>query len=244
MELQVTLTSIPAASVVYNEETGLFVFSPRREIDRVLVEGLKRSMAETGVWQPIVVRARTMEGIAGNHRFLAQVELAKERGLNQGDVEIMAAVVDCDEGLAVTIALAENEIRQNLTEWEAVRALVAAAKVKPKAAEAVFEVDGKTVEQLRFWQDELNYEAEAEERRRELQSRLTRDWPGLVTSRLTDYPDLRLRPLTLIYRTGPRRSQNGTAGDVDECASKQRGIQQGDRALCLLAAAEDRSCSC
>ncbi len=147
-------------------------------------------MAETGMWQPIVVRDETMEGVAGNHRFLAQVELAAERGIEPCDLMIPAVLVDCDEGMAVSIALAENEIRQDLTRWEAVRALVEAAKVKPKVAEAVFKVDGKTVEQLAFWQDELDHEAEAEERRRQLRARLTREWLALINSRLGEYPEL------------------------------------------------------
>jgi hypothetical protein len=191
MDQKVTLTSIPASSVVYDEQTGLFVFSPRMRTDADLVDRLKRSMAETGMWQPIVVRADTMEGIAGNHRFLAQLELAEDAGLRQEHVGVMAVVVSCDEGLAVTIALAENEMRRDLTDWETVRALVAASKAKPNAAEVLFDVDGQTVEQLSFWQDQLAQDAE--EQRREQRTRLTREWPRLINSRLAEYPDLHAR---------------------------------------------------
>jgi hypothetical protein len=72
-------------AVVYDHYTQLFPFSPRREIDHALVERLKRSITEIGMWQPIVVRAGTMEGIASNHRFLANLELAREAGNGEGN---------------------------------------------------------------------------------------------------------------------------------------------------------------
>ena len=76
MAPKITLTEVSASSVVYDHYTRLFPFSPRREIDQDLVERLKRSITETGMWMPVVVQAGTMEGIAGNHRFLAYWELA------------------------------------------------------------------------------------------------------------------------------------------------------------------------
>ncbi|MEJ2558861.1 MAG: ParB N-terminal domain-containing protein, partial [Anaerolineae bacterium] len=124
---------------MYNHYTQLFPFSPRRKVVHGLVKRLKRSIAETGMWQPIVVRAGTTEGIAGNHRFIAHLELAREAGLDEETLMVPAILVDCDEGLAVSIALMENEIREGLTQWEIVRALIKASEKKPKVVETVFE---------------------------------------------------------------------------------------------------------
>lgn len=196
MAPKITLTEISASEVVYDPYTQLFPFSPRRETDQDLVEWLKRSMSETGIWQPIVLRESTKEGIAGNHRFLACLELAKEAGNDGDDLKIPAILVDCDEGLAVSIALMENEVRENLTQWEAVRAVIKAFEKKPRVVETVFEVDGNTIEQLRLWEGELDHEAEVEERRRKLQGRLTRQWIRLINDRLGEYPELRTYFLT------------------------------------------------
>lgn len=187
----ITLAEIPASSVVYDHDTRLFPFSPRREIDPSLVERLKHSIAATGVWQPIVVQAGTLEGIAGNHRFLACLEHAAEQGSSIESLRIPAVLIDCDEGLAVSIALIENELRENLTQWEMVRALIKAVERKPEVVEPVFEVDKPTVEQLRFWESELDYENEARERQQALQARLTRQWIALIHDRLDQHPQLR-----------------------------------------------------
>jgi len=214
----ITLAEIPANNVVHDYYTRLFPFSPRREVDPHLVERLKRSIAETGMWQPIVVRAGTMEGIAGNHRYLACLEFAQEAGLDRDTLTISAVLVDCDEGLAVSIALAENELRENLTQWETVRALLRAAECKPKVVETVFEVDGQTVEQLRLWEEELDYEAEMEERRRVLQARLTRQWLSLINERLSEHPELRAQFLEQLRH--PTWVQARTLDELDRAITR------------------------
>lgn len=188
---RITFAEVPIASIVYAHDTRLFPFSPRRAIDPSLVERLKRSIAETGMWQPVVVRAGTMEGIAGNHRFLAYLAVAAEKGLIAETLTIPAVLVDCDEGDAVTIGLIENELREDLTQWETVRALLKAVERKPQVVETVFEVDRATIEQLRLWPAELDYDAETEARRRALQARLTRQWIALINDLLAEYPELR-----------------------------------------------------
>ncbi|MGD0172898.1 MAG: ParB N-terminal domain-containing protein [Anaerolineales bacterium] len=193
MSSKVKYSEISVKKVVYDHSTRLFPFSPRKEIDISLIERLKRSIAETGNWQPIVVRSGTLEGIAGNHRFLALLELAKEQNADIDELTIPAMLVKCDEGMAVTIALAENEFRENLTQWEMVRALIKSVEKKPKVAETVFDVDGETIEQLRLWDKELDYDVEYQARRRELQARLTREWVAVINSRLGAYPELRIR---------------------------------------------------
>jgi len=191
MASKVKYSEISAKKVVYDHSTRLFPFSPCKEIDTSLIERLKRSIAETGNWQPIVVRSGTLEGIAGNHRFLALLELSKEQNTDIDELTIPAMLINCDEGMAVTIALVENEFRENLTQWETVRAIIKSVEKKPKIAETVFEVDGETVEQLRLWDKELDYDAEHQARRRELQARLTREWVAVINTRLSAYPDLR-----------------------------------------------------
>jgi hypothetical protein len=191
MASRIKYSEISAKKVIYDHSTHLFPFSPRKEIDTSLIKRLKRSIAETGNWQPIVVRSGTLEGIAGNHRFLALLDLAKEQNTDIGELLIPAMLIKCDEGMAVTIALAENEFRENLTQWETVRALIKSVEKKPKIAEAIFEVDGETVEQLRLWDKELDYDAEYQARRRELQARLTREWVAVINTRLGAYPELR-----------------------------------------------------
>ncbi len=144
----IQLTEILAKSVVYDHYTRLFPFSPRREVTPDLIERLRKSMSETGMWQPIVVRIGTMEGIAGNHRFLAYLELAEEQKHDLETLTIPAMLVDCDEGMAVTIGLIEDELRENLTPWESVQAVLKAFEKKPKTVEKVLEVDTNTVERF------------------------------------------------------------------------------------------------
>jgi hypothetical protein len=157
MSPKIRFAEISATEIVYDHSTGLFPFSPRREIDRDLVARLKHSIAETGLWEPVVVRAQTLEGIAGNHRFLAVTEFATDRGQTLHEVQLPVALIDCDEGLAVSIALIKNELREDLTKWEAVRALIKTVERKPAVANTVFRVDGEVVEQLRLWEKELDY---------------------------------------------------------------------------------------
>jgi hypothetical protein len=214
MAPKIRLTEIRASEVVYNHYSQLFPFSPRRKVVHGLVKRLKRSIAETGMWQPIVVRAGTTEGIAGNHRFIAHLELAREAGLDEETLMVPAILVDCDEGLAVSIALMENEIREGLTQWEIVRALIKASEKKPKVVETVFEVDGNTIEQLRLWEGELDYDAEVEDRRRKLQARLTRQWIGLINDRLGEYPKLRAYFLTQLQY--PSWVQARTIEELDQ----------------------------
>jgi hypothetical protein len=211
---KIILTEISASEVVYDHYTQLFPFSPRHEVNQDLVERLKRSLAETGMWQPIVVRAGTMEGIAGNHRFLANLELAREAGLDEETLMVPSILVDCDEGLAVTIALMENEIREDLTQWEVVRALIKASEKKPKVVDTVFEVDGYTIEQLRLWEGELDHDAEVEDRRRKLHARLTRQWIRLINDRLGEYPELRAYFLTQLQY--PSWVQARTIEELDQ----------------------------
>jgi hypothetical protein len=185
------LENILAKKVVYHHDTGLFPFSPRQAIDQQLIDHLKHSIGETGLWQPIVVRSETMEGIAGNHRFLAYLGLARDQGRDLDRLEIPAVLIDCDEGLAVSIALIENELREDLTQREMLRTLLKAAERKPQVVETIFKVDSHTIEQLRFWEDAQDYHAKVEAQRQTLQRRLTRGWLTLINERLSEYPEIR-----------------------------------------------------
>lgn len=188
---KIVFAKIQANEIIYRHDTGLFPFSPRKSVDRLLVAGLKRSIAETGIWQPIVVRAKTLEGIAGNHRFLAMLEIARERGVGNGDAQIPTMLVDCDEGLAVTIALSENEFRRDLTQWETVHALLHATDKMPKVAERVFDVDGVTADQMRLWTNDEIETIKPTAPQGINRPYLTREWLATINERLADYPDLR-----------------------------------------------------
>ena len=97
MSIQIEFVEIPASKVVHDYHTRLFPFSSRRAINQSPVERLKRSITETGLWQLIVVRTQTLEGVAGNHGYLAYLEFAAEYGLNPERLMIPAARVDGDE---------------------------------------------------------------------------------------------------------------------------------------------------
>ncbi|MCK6623734.1 MAG: hypothetical protein DPW09_38005 [Anaerolineae bacterium] len=190
MSIPIEFVEIPASKVMYDHDTQLFPFSPRRAINQSLVERLKRSITETGLWQPILVRTQTLEGVAGNHRYLAYLEFATEFGVELERLMIPAALVDCDEELAVAIALIEDELRENLTQPETLQAILKAAERKPSVIETIFDIDGATIEQLRFWEQALDTEREAQERQRASQTRLTRQWIQLINSQLAEYPEL------------------------------------------------------
>jgi hypothetical protein len=224
----ITFAEVPAGSVVYDHCTRLFPFSPRREIDWNLVKRLKRSIAETGMWQPVIIRAGTLEGIAGNHRFLACLELAPEKGRDPAELMIPVVLVECDEGLAVSIGLMENDLRENLTQWETVRALLKAAERKPEVVETVFEVDGATIEQLRLWDKELDHDTEAKERRRTLQARLTRDWTALINECLPEYPQLHAKFMEqLRHPTWVQARSLDELGRAITCALLSHGVHFG-----------------
>lgn len=204
--------------IKYNTNSKLFPFSPRREIDWLLVANLEKSIRETGNWQPVVIRAETFEGIAGNHRFLALIELATELGHNLSTTSIPVMVVECDEGMAITIALAENEHRADLTAWEAVRALLKVAEKKPSTAKNVFNVDGVTVEQFRLWHDDFDHNAETQARQLQLRSKLTREWIQLINTRLIDYPTLNQKFLSELRR--PSTIHVSTIEELDHAITK------------------------
>lgn len=187
----VTYANVRANQIEYDRETGLFPFSPRNAIDPLLVARLQDSIAEVGLIQPVVLRSSTNEGIAGNHRLLAYMQWAKEQGQEEGEIFVPAILVDCDEATAITIALVENEIREDLTEWETIRALLQVTKRKPRIAERVFKIDQETATQLEFWPE--NYESLSSEHKDDPKpkSRLTREWPALINNRLSLHPELR-----------------------------------------------------
>lgn len=190
MSLNVRITQIPLSQIVYRVDSGLFPYSPRPEILPRLVQELKRSIAETGMWSCILIKADDMSGIAGNHRFLALRELAIERGIPLDEALIPAALVDCTEGEAVVMGLIENELRFDLPRPEAIAMLLRAYTQEPVLTEAVLGVSSEAAYQMTFWGTELSPAEEAGQCRL-LLKRLTREWIALINDRLKDYPDLR-----------------------------------------------------
>jgi ParB-like chromosome segregation protein Spo0J len=68
------------------------------------VEAIKESLARSGQYRPIVVWRRTMQILAGNHTYMAAVEL--------GWKQIAATFVDGDDETATRIGIADNRIPQ------------------------------------------------------------------------------------------------------------------------------------
>jgi len=191
MNMRMTYAEIPADSVVYDPQTGLFPFSSRKEVDKDHVYRIAQSIEETGYWSPILVRAKTMQGLAGNHRFLALLHLAEKNGTPLETLKIPALLVECDEGEAVAIGLLENEMRKQLTQWELVKAILRVSSKRGEAVERLYRLDGKTVEQLRFWPDGLDHDAEEEAIKRSARARLPSDWWRAIHERLADHDQLR-----------------------------------------------------
>src|SRR5687768_13842914 len=104
MVLNISFVDIVLSEIIYDQVSRLFPYSPRNSIDEGLVNKLKASILETGLLHPILVRAGTMEGIAGNHRFLALLEITKDDAKPIEEARIPIALVECDEGMAVTLA--------------------------------------------------------------------------------------------------------------------------------------------
>jgi len=97
------LREIPLAGIVPNP------FQPRRAFDPAALEDLKRSLASTGLLQPVVVRE--MDGayqlVAGERRWRAAKALGWKR--------IPAVVRDVDDRTLLTLALVENLQRASLS---------------------------------------------------------------------------------------------------------------------------------
>jgi len=189
VSLFIVMDNIPVSKVVYNKKTSLFSFSPRQKIDTNLVENLKASIGELGFWTPVILNAQ-YEGIAGNHRFLAYLEHAKETGIPEHHLTIPAIVIDCDEATAVSVALAENEVREDLLLFETLRSLMLVSRKKPQVSQKVFRTDRETLFQLNFWQQEINKTPELFQVRHPLQKLLNREWLELLSNRLANYPVL------------------------------------------------------
>jgi len=87
-------------------------FQPRQEIDAQELEGLKDSIREKGLLQPIVVRKRgeEFEIVAGHRRYLA----AKSLGIN----ELPAIIRELTDREALVFALVENLQRKDLNPME------------------------------------------------------------------------------------------------------------------------------
>lgn len=187
----IKFTMVPITEIQYSLETHLFPYSPRKEVDWNLVGKIKRSIAETGMWGPVIVREETDEGIAGNHRFLAYRDYLLENNHVLEKSKIPVMFVDCDEGMAVSIALIENEMRENLTGAEKVYALKNAAKRKPKTIETVFEIDGRVMQQLELWGEEMDYYVEIESRRKAIKESISPEWLAVLNIWLADHAGLR-----------------------------------------------------
>ncbi len=97
------LREIPLAEIVPNP------FQPRRGFDPAALEDLKRSLASTGLLQPVVVREvdGAYQLVAGERRWRAAKSLGWKR--------LPAVVRDVDDRTLLTLALVENLQRASLS---------------------------------------------------------------------------------------------------------------------------------
>ena len=97
------LREIPLAEIAPNP------FQPRRAFDPAALEDLKRSLASTGLLQPVVVRELESgyQLVAGERRWRAAKALGWKR--------IPAVVRDVDDRTLLTLALVENLQRASLS---------------------------------------------------------------------------------------------------------------------------------
>lgn len=88
-------------------------YQPRREFDQKALEELTKSVKETGVLQPIILRASTAKGyeiVAGERRV---------RASKQAKLETVPAIVrELNEEVMMQVAILENLQREDLTALE------------------------------------------------------------------------------------------------------------------------------
>ena len=114
-------------------------WQPRRIFNEDEMNRLAGSIAEVGLIQPIVVRAKTVpsrdtsyELVAGERRLRAHLML--------GQTEIQALIVEASDGDLALMALAENLDREDLTDYEtskAIRRVESEFPSKKRMAEAI-----------------------------------------------------------------------------------------------------------
>ena len=110
-----TKVDAPAAGITSLKISDLTAgkYQPRRRFDDVSLAELAASIKAQGIMQPIIVRKSTSgkhEIIAGERRFRA-AQLA-------GLIEVPVLVKDVDDRTALTLALIENQQRQDLNAIE------------------------------------------------------------------------------------------------------------------------------
>jgi hypothetical protein len=185
------LVDLPISSIQYNHITGLFAFTPRKAVDLEHVAHLKSSIQTLGLMQPIIVQASSLQGIAGNHRFLAVRDIFQDSEIPTDQQRIQAVLIECSDDEARMIALVENELRQDLTKWEEFLSLQQAFRQAPKTTERIFGVDAEMAEQLRLWSEDLDYSQELGRRKQSLKSVILNGWVRIINSYLANFPELK-----------------------------------------------------
>jgi len=135
-------------------------FDVRTEYDKQHAESLAKTIAQTGLLHPIVVR-ETPEGyelVAGVHRILAYEMLGKE--------EIPAIVLkDVDDMTAISLRIIENVHRKSLNPFEIARAakyLIDTFKLSIDAVAGILAISEKT---LRNYLDMAEFLTEEEKKK-------------------------------------------------------------------------------
>lgn len=185
---------IPVKDIIYDKETNLFPYSPRAEIDWAHVNRLKNSIAETGLWDPILVRESTLEGIDGNHTFLAYQQHSLDQGINIENSTISAVVIECGEGMATAIGLLANVLRDDLTQQETIKGILIAAEHAPQVIDAALDIDSETVKQLAFWINDPAF-SEQNSSLKNIAPYINRAWVQTINTWLAEYSYLRKKYL-------------------------------------------------
>jgi hypothetical protein len=189
-QMKIELTDVALLDVNFDQKSGLFPYSPRAEIDYAHVAELVKSIETSEFWNPIYVRKETMEGIAGNHRFLAAMKIAEKSNISLAEYTIPAFMVDCEESEAVLLALLENDLRLGLTHFERTKGIIKAAEGSPEKVEKILNLDEPAIKQLSFWPDQMNFYEELIERQRVDESKLTKEWLQVINEGLADFRGL------------------------------------------------------
>lgn len=176
------------------------------------VEAIKRSYQRFGQRKPIVVSRETSEIVAGNHQYLAAVEL--------GWTQIAVVWVDDDPETQTAYAIADNRIGQ-LGEWDVSALIEAFDEVDPADLEAAgfSEID---VEDFRALADEQLLTAPATKVKGEADGRST---PGdtsveeavSVDDFLERYAARATRGIILYYTAG---EYDTMVSNLDELAKR------------------------
>lgn len=112
---------IPLKDIVFRKDN-------RDSIDQIKLAGLKDSIIELGVLEPILVR----EAKKGKYEVICGERRVRACRLIDPDGHIPGVVMDCTDDQAEAICLVENVQRDDLTPWEEARRVARLKELQPE----------------------------------------------------------------------------------------------------------------